>query len=63
MVMKLGNVIISQLRDMFFFAGCELWVQEGKTDKISNPCKFAFDALCGTEKYQIYDHEFCKDKK
>lgn len=39
-----------------------MWVKEGKTDQVSSPCKFVFDTLCGAEKYQIYDHEFCKDR-
>ncbi|KAM7302709.1 hypothetical protein ISCGN_018217 [Ixodes scapularis] len=42
--------------------GCELWVQEGKIDKISSICKFVYDLVCGSEKYQIYDEELCDGK-
>ncbi|KAL1480844.1 hypothetical protein MTO96_050704 [Rhipicephalus appendiculatus] len=42
--------------------GCELWVTIQGVRNISSACLFIYDLLCGTNKFQMYDEEFCRDK-
>ncbi|XP_037562164.1 uncharacterized protein LOC119441632 isoform X3 [Dermacentor silvarum] len=42
--------------------GCELWVTLQGARNVSSACLFIFDLLCGPNKFQMYDEEFCRDK-
>ncbi|XP_054932451.1 uncharacterized protein [Dermacentor andersoni] len=42
--------------------GCELWVTRQGVQNVSSACLFIYDLLCGPNKFQKYDEEFCRDK-
>ncbi|XP_075538563.1 uncharacterized protein LOC142572969 isoform X1 [Dermacentor variabilis] len=42
--------------------GCELWVTRQGAQNVSSACLFIYDLLCGPNKFQKYDEEFCRDK-
>ncbi|XP_075538564.1 uncharacterized protein LOC142572969 isoform X2 [Dermacentor variabilis] len=44
------------------YKGCELWVTRQGAQNVSSACLFIYDLLCGPNKFQKYDEEFCRDK-
>ncbi|XP_077512239.1 uncharacterized protein LOC144123252 isoform X2 [Amblyomma americanum] len=42
--------------------GCQMWVTLDGLHNISSACFFIYDLLCGPNKFQKYNEEFCRDK-